>query len=49
MQLFLELQVAGTEATKAVCLALLAALEACGQARPALQVPAPAHPVNNLQ
>ncbi|CAL8462083.1 g1614 [Coccomyxa elongata] len=38
VQLFLELQAAGTEATKAVCLALLAALEACGQARPALQL-----------
>lgn len=38
VDLFLGLQMAGTEATKGICLALLGALEACGQARPALQV-----------
>ena len=38
LELFLELQVLGAEASKGVCLALLSALEAAGQARPALQV-----------
>ena len=41
MELFLGLQIAGTEATKGLCLTLLAALEACSQSRPALQVHPP--------
>ncbi len=42
MELFLGMQLAGTEATKGICLVLLGALKACGQARPALQVPSSA-------
>jgi pentatricopeptide repeat protein len=38
LELFLELQLVGGDATKGVCLALLSALEAAGQVRPAMQV-----------
>jgi hypothetical protein len=38
LDLFLACQMAGAEATKGVCLALLSALEVAAQPRPALQV-----------
>ena len=38
LDLFLTCQMAGAEATKGVCLALLSALETARQPRPALQV-----------
>ena len=38
LDLFLACQMAGAEATKGVCLALLSALEVSAQPRPALQV-----------